>query len=556
VWARSKAPVLLALALTVVVAWPSSAGPGDMPNLPVDARREDAARQLQMVLAQDRRLSAAVSLVKGQSAPFVAVVSGARNLILPARSTPYGLAELAEGFPASLASVSEPLSVAGAPPTLVLEDHLVVAPGARLVISSSEVASLRLASNPDHYATIMAREGDVDFVGTESRPLSVTSWSSDRRLPDSEEADGRAFVLARSARMNVDWTRFSDLGFHIGRSSGVAWLGSPGRPSGGRVTNSRFERNHFGAFTFRAVDMYWARNVFADNAVYGFDPHDFTNGAVIENNEAYGNSRHGFILSRGCSGNLIRNNDSHHNGMHGFVLDDGRSAPDAPDRPPVPSDDNEVTDNRAWLNGEVGIAVEGGARNVVSNNTIFSNRFGVRLKAGAQSTVIAGNHLADNSVFGVYIYERSAGTRVEGNKITDGKAGLMVSNSYETTVQGNSFNDIEGHAAAFVGDVRSSIVARNDMAGRGSSAVDLLRAADQGSVSLRSNDARHWEITPGFRPVKLIKDTLRHHPLLSLWLVILVPPVLSRAWALASAKGGAAPRIRVRHWASLLPLPR
>src|SRR5687768_5558587 len=99
--------------------------------------------------------------------------------------------------------------------------------------------------------------------------------------------------------------------------------------------------------------MVFRGNEFHSNVRYGFDPHDYTHDVLVENNVAYSNGAHGFIISRGCNNFIIRNNKSYGNSdpttsqAHGFMLDPG--SPNSSD-PQVPSFENTLENNEAYGN--------------------------------------------------------------------------------------------------------------------------------------------------------------------------------------------------------------
>ena len=138
----------------------------------------------------------------------------------------------------------------------------------------------------------------------------VHSWDPQAGTFDTDTYNGRAYVLAKyNAAMNIHDSELSYLGFEFGESYGVSWRDvndtAPGSPLRTRVTgeviNSNFHHNHYGIYTFQAQGMLFRNNQFHDNIRYGFDPHDFTNNVIVENNIAYHNGAHGFIISRGCN---------------------------------------------------------------------------------------------------------------------------------------------------------------------------------------------------------------------------------------------------------------
>lgn len=498
---------------------------GSWAGAPGGAAAEGASSsptELALVVSQDARVAAMARLAETEAqrwdvaepAPFRAVDrgTGQASIVLPARSAPYMIAELAAGFPSAFETV--------APGTLLLTEHIVVGHDARLVVSGAEVREVRLLSGPERFVTIVSSRGEIDVAGTAQAPVAVTSWDPTANDHDLDAHDGRAYVLTKGGRLDIRAADFSHLGFRIGTSSGVAWKGWPDEPSRGDVFGSRFRENYFGAYTFEAVDMRWVGNRFSDNAVYGFDPHDHSDRFVVAFNVASGNGRHGIIFSRGCRDNVVRFNLAAGNGWHGIVLDDGKvdeESGDARHALAVPSDDNVIEHNVSWGNGEVGVAVEGGTRNLVRGNLVGDNRFGIRLKDDASGNALVGNLIRGSEVFGVYLYNGSAGNDVARNAIAGGTAGVVAKDAPGTRILGNGIADIEGHGVALVGSVGGSVVAGNELAGRGSSAVDTLRARDPAALRVVANRADHWVVTPGVRPGKVVLDFFRHHPPAAIW---------------------------------------
>ena len=124
--------------------------------------------------------------------------------------------------------------------------------------------------------------------------------------------------------------------------------------------------------------------------IVGFDPHDFSNHFLVENNVASGNGKHGFIFSRGCAGNVLRNNQAHDNVGHGFMIDDGRSqATDFAEARVDASNDNTITGSVRY-----GIDVQDPTNQLpVANNTISGSWGGISLCAPG-SAVLTDNTLA------------------------------------------------------------------------------------------------------------------------------------------------------------------
>ena len=448
------------------------------------------------------------------------------SIVLLPRRAPYTMAQLRAAFPAALT-----VDAAG---VWLLREHIVVGPGARLVVASPEVRELRLLSTAGGFVTIAGWKATIALHGTAGSALRVTSWDPATAEPDTNRTDGRAYIIAKAGQMDVADAQFSDLGFATGESSGVAWRGWPGIQSRGSALRTQFLRNFFGAYTFEAVDMLWRYNTFASNIGYGFDPHDHSDRFTVTGNLAVGNGSHGMVFSRGCSGNAVRNNLSALNAGNGFVLDDGRVATDGDPRHarPDPSNDNILEGNVAWGN-DAGIALEGASRNLVRGNLIGGNRVGVRLKDVSSANTLSGNAIVASSIFGILVNAGSLDNAVEGNRVYGGKAGIVVNGSTGNRVDHNAIAWIIGRGIVLAGGVGKTSVALNTISGRGTAAIDAQGARDLGSTAVTSNAVWEWVGPRQFREIYTAGNFLRHHPAIGVWLAIFLVPL---AWWLPARR--------------------
>lgn len=435
------------------------------------ARDKDRLRELG-VLAEDAPADLPFRRVDG--------TTGYASVILPSRGAPYTVPELAVRFPDSF-------EVSGNG-TYLVKDDVVVGPGARLLIASDRVRALRLLSSPDRFVTITSWSGSIEITGKAWRRIAVTSWDPAVGGPDVTLSDGRAWLHTRRGSMSIAWADLRYLGFVTGSLSGVAWEGRRDDPTRGDVTGSTFTHNYFGAYTFEAADMRWRLNTFADNAGYGFDPHDHSNGFLVEFNRAYRNGTHGIIFSRECQFNVIRYNHSFDNGRHGIVLDDGPSYnPDgtARERQAIPSDNNTVIGNVVSGN-EVGIVLDGGTGNTITGNIISGNRYGVRMKDAVNGNSVERNRVVGNAEFGIYLYNHSNENRLVGNTVTAGESGIVIKDSSGTQIDDNQVTDMHRHGLSLSGDVAGTIITNNRVSGAGIG-LSMSRVLDPNQVLRKDN---------------------------------------------------------------------
>ncbi|MEZ4865383.1 MAG: right-handed parallel beta-helix repeat-containing protein [Caldilineaceae bacterium] len=413
-------------------------------------------------------------------------------LILPARPLPYTLSEIAAYFPASVQSLG--------PATLFLQENILVGRNAALQITTDDAARVRMLSTPERFVTINSVLGQITIKGAPELRLDFEAWDAVNAQPDLTREDGRSYILAVGSRMDIDYAGFFDLGYEEGTVSGVAWksLAIDGGSVLGRgdVSHSHFIRNYFGAYTFEAVEMHWIANTFANNIKYGFDPHDFSNYFLTEDNLAYGNGSHGIIFSRGCDYNILRRNKSYDNVGHGIMIDDGKVIPDGDNvryLAAVPSNHNVIEDNFI-ANNQDGIVLEGGASNVIRNNLIMGpHRYGVRLKDDVRDTVVVSNTIEHSDRLAIFVYNHSTNNRFQHNTITTTPGGVGLQDAPGNTIIDNRMNNIRGAALVLKGDLSNSVIANNTFVGSGSQPLrtEAARGVDLEAVR-KANDLSQW----------------------------------------------------------------
>jgi parallel beta-helix repeat protein len=286
----------------------------------------------------------------------------------------------------------------------------------RLDVTAATVDKLELRSQP-HDITCLC----FDEASALLQDVKITTYDPTTGKPDLTYADERAFVRAKNGRMDAINVDFSYLGNDLpdaqkaservnqaqkeGGTYGVSWrisddmLGQ--EIATGWVERSRFTYNHFGAYTYGASGIMWRNNYFGHNEVYGLDPHDDSNNAMIENNLFDRNGKHGFIVSKRCNYNIIRNNTSVGNKLHGFMLHqdsdynviENNVAYDNVDNYVIFASDYDTIRNNLSYNARSShIRINAQSRNTfVTNNTLLGGRRGVFLYGGVENAYIAKN---------------------------------------------------------------------------------------------------------------------------------------------------------------------
>jgi len=338
------------------------------------------------------------------SASNTIVLSGGEGITLPALSR-------AIGTPAALREV--------APGEWLLAANLQVLAGASLQIAAPEVRWLKLSSSPSGFVSVRAIGGGLDVDGS-----CISSWDEGRGQVDSDHADGRSFLLARSgARMMIQHAELRYLGYGNVESYGLSWRTES---TTGGITTSLVSHLFYGLYTYEVNGLVVQDNEFHDNVLYGIDPHTDSHRLLIERNVVHHNGKHGIILAEDCTDSVIRDNIVYSNEHHGIVLY-------------LRSDRNLVEGNHSFTNAAQGININASVGNVVRGNRVYDNReSGVGVGQTAEATLIENNQIRGNQQDGVRLVSEATHTAVRGNVIGENAR-------HGVYIDGNGVFDLAGN---------------------------------------------------------------------------------------------------------------
>ncbi len=307
--------------------------------------------------------------------------------------------------------------------------------GITLKLDKNEVTWFKLESNKKSFSMLRSLNSDIIINN-----VKITSWDSEKNDYDKELKDGRSFVMVKdNARMDIYSSELSYLGYPTALDItvspyGVSWklnkLKLKKVLTTGEVINSRFHHNYFGAYTFGATGMLWRGNEFYENVVYGFDPHDDSNGFLVENNIARDNGAHGIIFSKRCMYNTIRNNISYNNKLHGIMLHE--------------KSDFNITENNTVTGNTSGIALYNSSSNIVRNNTAKDNRHGVRANAGSVSNTVQNNTITGSKLYGIYFYDKANNNSILGNTLEYNDVGIYIKSNSNKISKNSLINNAVG----------------------------------------------------------------------------------------------------------------
>lgn len=306
--------------------------------------------------------------------------------------------------------------------------NIFVYDGATLILDKNEASWIKLQSDSEKAVHVRALNADILING-----VKITSWDASKNSYDENQDDGRSFLMVKdNSRMDIYDSELSYLGYPTSPDLavspyGVSWKIGKTRLKNtlltGEVINSKFHHNYFGAYTFGATGMLWSGNEFYENTRYGLDPHDDSNGFLVEKNSTHNNGTHGIIFSKRCMYNIIRDNISYNNKLHGIMLHE--------------TSNNNVIENNTVTGNTSGIALWRSSNNVVQNNMIEKNRHGIRANMKSNNNVLKNNTILRSTLYGFYLYDNANSNWIENNLLEYNNVGAYIK-SKENVLQNNT----------------------------------------------------------------------------------------------------------------------
>lgn len=536
---------------------------------------EEAAELRAAVLAaEDRRITeirAVTSLARWQGknwkTPYRLGTAAGYTLVLTPRSTPYTIDDLFQLAPQTFLQMSDG--------SFLLSEHIVVMARATLRLSSPGGMTLRLASAPSGFATIVSFGGKIEIVGEDGAEVAITSWDADAAAPDEQLDDGRAYIRAIGGQFEATYAHLTRLGFWSGRTGGLSLTGTD-RPNTGaiesvdpdvetgplsmlddviwqpagpldagqtnvpldltvpaldyvssRLSNVTVDHSAYGLFVSGANGVQVTDSAFDDNEQGGVVLHRYVTNGSISRTTANRNAGDGFALARATTGIVISESTASHNQGSGFSLD-GRALADGPSAAGASLrsyGNNSIANSTAIGNVEYGISLSGGFNIGLQSNTIEGHDMGIMVIGPARRISVTGNTVVDSDRHGVALVDGVLEATVSGNVVDRSTTGVYLRDS-SGLVKGNTIEGASSHGVSLVGAADGSEVSYNVLAGTGASALDTRRS--DGDVAATSNNTDGWhDTTPWYMWFKKLLQ-----PMSLLWsvlaLLIVVSAVRSR----------------------------
>jgi hypothetical protein len=479
-------------------------------------------QQAATVEAEDNRILDVVDEARPGQSPFEVATTGLPTVVLPATTRPYGLADLQRS--AAVEKLSDG--------SWLLRRSVAVTRGAELRLHMPG-GTLRMSSGPDGFATLIGFKGSLALAGDPGAPLRISSWNPATQAPDTDAADGRAYIREIGGRMDITQVEVSDLGFWSGRTGGVAWTGSTGEPATGSATAVLVERGHYGMFSSRTDGLVLAQSTLRDNELDGLLLHRDTTGLVARTVTSTGNGRDGIAATRGAQAITLTQVVASSNGAQGIRIDGTPLAtgPTADGAGTSHGTGYTVEGSRVADNQGVGLLVRGADDVRLAANTVTGNRDGIVAQGARQPEIV--DNVVDHAEFAIAVRDGVQDAQIVNNRIGTAVIGIQVIDA-TATLRANTVSAASHYGVSLVGEVDGSTVTGNVLAGRGPNAVDRSRAnlvAPGGGVEalgIDDNDDAGW--TTDRDEIQYWRGYIADHPLLLLWLLILLLPIFARLW--------------------------
>ncbi|MGH7692474.1 MAG: right-handed parallel beta-helix repeat-containing protein, partial [Candidatus Dormibacteria bacterium] len=436
-------------------------------------------------------------------------------LVLPARPTPYTLADLVS------AGVVVPWDRPG---WYLLVDSVFVAPTATLEISGAGLGALLMGSSGAGFTWLATWGGTITISGAAANPLAVTGWDEANNRVALPGKSGRPYIRAIGGQLSIQYVRFSGLGFWSGPTGGVAWTGTSGVASTGEAIGSTFTGDTYGAFASDSYNVHYIDDLFESNQMDGLRLHRGADNSTATGSAAVRNGENGFVVSR-ADNDVLRGDVSENNGSDGFLLDGQpmNSGASPSGSRAVPSTGSVLVDSRSTDNGHYGIEVDGGAGTVVERNAVCGSSTAISLRLAAIGTAVVGNQVSCGRRVDLAIGPAVTDTTVSGNALNDSRIGLLIRNSPNMRLLDNHLDGLTVFGIALRGTSEGVTGSDNSISGDGFAPVESADGAS--SPSLTDTNLNGWKR----RTTPSVIGYLRFHPLLTLWLLILLLVAVSVA---------------------------
>ncbi len=590
-----RAGLVAAFGLVPAVLLPVQHLPRAHADTPADAARQAAlVDQEDQRIMQTRSVLTAILQIGGQATaqwkrPQIFGSSQGKTLVLPAVNTgkPYTVEDLRRYGGRYFQRLPDG--------SYLLGIHVFVADGAGLLLQNPSGGPLviRMGSTGGAFSSIVSFGGNIRIEGNARYPARIFSWDPRTRRPDTNVADGRAYLRAVGGEFRMKYAHVSQLGFWSGRTGGIALTGTdrpasaakhlnkeqrhankkkrleqqrkggsgggPGdieieRPGGtathvpaadlvtGSIDHSTIIGDAFGLFVSGSNQTQVTNNKIMNSLVHGLVMHRFAKNATIENTIVTGSKGDGFVLSRATEKVRVTNCRSENNGHNGFTVN-GQALADGPSASGESLEsfgDSSINNSLARNNGHYGIELLGGDKLSVQNSQVIGGDMGIVVRSAATQVQVSGNRLSGQIRQGISLRDGVKDASLAGNTVDGARTGIYLRGSSGTLV-GNVIKGATSHGITLVGNAGGSEIRDNHLSGSGTSAVSTSRA--HGGIEKSGNDTGGWNDTASL----WMKAQRYMTPLNIIWtcvlLMVIITMIRARTGGLRIGRRGTHPYV-------------
>lgn len=536
----------------------------------------DPVAEAQLVAAEDRRIIDIDLVSKGVlvpeldvTRPFRVTGSAVSTLVLPARVSPYTLDELNTLAPQSIVKSGDGV--------YDINESIAVLKGATLDVRSRGSLTVRLASQPEGFVTLISLGGTLAIRGDATSPATITSWNVLDGTPDTVTSDGRSYIRAMGGQVSIQDAVVSDLGFWSGNTGGISLtgltqtfglgiglgegapapldegtLGSEGDSAAPPPTEDGEEAQQPGIVTTTDEGIIdglvgsslvaegvtaWLSNVTVRGNAFGIFAANATSIQILDSSVS-GSLVDGIVFHRQVERSTVERTASNDNAGDGFRVSRGSDAIVLRDVTASGNGRNGVTINAGPLAtgpSAVGLPTTVYGTHVVRDAVLVGNTAAGLAVLGGDDILLSGLRV-ETSPFGVIVAEGTTNVRLEDSTFTDiekqsvalrdGVQGVITSVTIRGGATGvysresvvlidhNTISDVTNHGVTIVGEGEGTVISSNVISGRGSSAIDVARAEN---VEVQRNNVTDGWVYQSLTTV-VVNNVKR--PLTVMWLTL------------------------------------
>lgn len=563
---------LVAAAAIMFASVPASAAEGDLPGAAEVEYPGDPQREAALVEAETARLTDVRTVTSSAewngidvSRPYRVATAPVGTLVLVPRSQAYTLTELAGIAPDSVVRLDDG--------RYLVQEHLTVLDGATLSLDQHNPRGVLLISSREGFASIVSLGGSLHVAGNGENPVRISSFDPWTAAPDTQTADGRAYIRALGGRVLMDGAEISDLGFWSGVTGGLSLTGTepsespvaatsvaedadaavqvitvPADEQGsssvtGELRNLSVTGNVFGIFVTRAANVVIEDATVADSLVDGIVFHRSVTDSTIADTSVSASAVDGVVIDRSSAQNELRGLTSADNGRNGLTIDGTALAegPNAVGIEVATYGGNAVAKSTFTGNARYGVEVRGGRDVSVTASRIADNDMGIVVAESASQITLSGNTVEGEHRHGIALRDGVSDVTVTRNTLSGAQTGIYLRNAGASVFK-NTISDVTRHGITVVGSAATTEVLGNVVDGSGPRAIDSERAL---GALVERNQVDGWSVSRSLAEVL----TSAFQPLTVVWLAVIVLVVASIAARNRARRAG------IRHpYAEQVPL--